>query len=71
MRYFDLHCDTLTNCYKQHEGLKNNNQHISFEKSPAQVYIQCCACWIQETIKKEKLSVRFWGKVLKIFAPLM
>lgn len=53
MRYFDLHCDTLTNCYKQHEGLKNNNQHISFEKSPAQVYIQCCACWIQETIKKD------------------
>ena len=25
----------------------------------------------RETIKKEKLSVRFWGKVLKIFAPLM
>ncbi len=53
MRYFDLHCDTLTNCYKSGEGLKHNTQHISFEKSPAEVYIQCCACWIQDTIKKE------------------
>lgn len=54
MRYFDLHCDTLTNCYKQGEGLKNNSQHISFEKSPADVYIQCCACWIQDSLEKEK-----------------
>lgn len=53
MRYFDLHCDTLTVCYKKGEGLKNNSQHISFEKCPADVYIQCCACWVQENIKKE------------------
>ena len=53
MRYFDLHCDTLTNCYKAGEGLKNNTQHISYERCPADVYIQCCACWIQESIKRE------------------
>ncbi|MBE6730528.1 MAG: membrane dipeptidase [Ruminococcaceae bacterium] len=53
MRYFDLHCDTLTACYKKGEDLKNNSQHISFEKCPADVYIQCCACWVQENIKKE------------------
>ncbi len=32
MKFFDLHCDTITECYARKENLKNNSLNINLEK---------------------------------------
>ena len=32
MKFFDLHCDTITECYLKNKGLKTNDLDISLEK---------------------------------------
>jgi len=33
MKFFDLHCDTITECYLKGENLKSNDLDISLEKA--------------------------------------
>lgn len=32
MKYIDMHCDTLVECYCNDEGLRKNSFHIDFER---------------------------------------
>lgn len=54
MNYFDLHCDTASECYQNRLGLYSNGLHISLEKTEkfgrwAQVF----AVWITDELRGE------------------
>lgn len=60
MKYFDLHCDTITECLEKGENLSENNLHWSFGKaagfSPcAQVF----ALWINDGFRGPAAVKRF------------
>ena len=53
MRYFDLHCDTLSACGKKGQGLTDNGCQVDFNKIKADSYIQCFAVWIPDSLRGE------------------
>lgn len=55
MRYFDLHCDTITECFSHNQGLKKNNLHIDLDRADAlDTYAQCYAVWVPDTLHGEE-----------------
>lgn len=62
MRYFDLHCDTMTECFLHGKKLRENNLHVSLEKARAlEAYGQCFAAWIPDDLRGEAAYQRFCG----------
>lgn len=54
MKYFDLHCDTASECYKKGLGLSSNGLHISLEKTePYERWAQVFAVWISDELRGE------------------
>lgn len=62
MRYFDLHCDTLYECFIKDKPLKDNDLHVSLEKAKVfDTYVQCCAVWLSDDLRGETAFSRFCG----------
>lgn len=54
MRYFDLHCDTIYECFKKNVGLSGNGLQLDLLKAEALPYIQCCAAWVPDKMRGEE-----------------
>lgn len=62
MRYFDLHCDTLTECYLKKCGLADNELHISVKGARVyQPWVQVFAVWMPDNIRGDDAWDRFLG----------
>lgn len=62
MRYFDLHCDTLTECFIHNKPLGENDLHVDLKRGEGMdTYIQCCAVWIPDDLRGEAAFQRFCG----------
>ena len=55
MRYFDLHCDTLTECAGYGLSLERNGLHIDLERARRLgTYVQCFAVWLHDSVRGEE-----------------
>ena len=62
MRFFDLHCDTLTKTYETKQSLFNNNLAVDFNKGQVfSKWTQCFAVWIDDKCQN---PFDFYKKVL-------
>lgn len=60
MNYFDLHCDTISECYKQKIMLDNNHLQISLKKGKnIDKWIQVYAVWIDDVMQGEEAYDHF------------
>lgn len=60
MRYFDLHCDTMTECYVKNKHIDKNDLHIDCRRAEIfDTYVQCYAVWIPDSIRGEDAFCRF------------
>ena len=60
MRYFDLHCDTMTECSLREIPLRKNELHVNLEKAGAlDTFVQCYAVWIPDDLRGEEAFERF------------
>ncbi len=51
MRYFDLHCDTITEAVIRKQSLYNNNLQVDLKHCDLfETYIQCCAVFIEDNV---------------------
>lgn len=67
MKLFDLHCDTIGECYKNKVSLRHNNLNVSLEKGTAfESYTQVFAIWIPDELRKEK-ATGYFNKVCDYF----
>lgn len=52
LRYFDLHCDTITECLLKKQSLYENPLHLSLKKGAMfSPWFQCFAAWIPDTLR--------------------
>lgn len=52
MKYFDLHCDTITECLEKNVSLFDNGLHVDLKKTgDFSLYCQCFAAWIPDTLR--------------------
>lgn len=52
MRYFDLHCDTMTECAVKDIPLRENTLHVSLEQvKDWEHYVQCYAVWLPDDLR--------------------
>ncbi len=72
MRLFDLHCDTLTEMFKNKEKMTANTCHISFEKafSVFEKYKQVLAIWSDNNLDAEENYNNFF-RVLEYSKPML
>lgn len=64
MKFFDLHCDTITECYKQNKTLEKNDLDISLEKgSFLEEWTQVFAIWMPDSIRGKEAE-EYYTKVL-------
>lgn len=62
MRFFDLHCDTMTKAFETKQSLFNNNLAVDFNKGQIfSKWTQCFAIWIDD---KRQNPFDFYKKVL-------
>lgn len=55
MQYFDLHCDTITECFKKKCGLHKNKLHISVpDAKNLDAWVQFFAVWIQDNMRGQQ-----------------
>ena len=67
MKLFDLHCDTIGECYKNKVSLRRNGLNVSLEKSKVfSEYAQVFAIWIPDELRKEK-AINYFNKVCDYF----
>ncbi len=60
MNYFDLHCDTLCECFNKNRGFTNNDLHVDLKYADNfSSYIQCFATWIPPKVQKSKAYQTF------------
>lgn len=60
MRYFDLHCDTISECYLQKQPLYRNNLHLSLSQGKIfSAWIQCFAVWIPDQLRGKEAMCYF------------
>ena len=54
MRYFDLHCDTITRCLEEDLPLWGSGLHVDLEKVGVfSHYVQCYAVWLPDELRGE------------------
>ena len=54
MNYFDLHCDTIAECWKQKKDLWDNDLHLCLKRGAAyHSWFQCFAAWIPDELRGE------------------
>ncbi len=67
MKIFDLHCDTIGECYKHQKNLRANDMHLSLEKmSEYEEYCQVFAIWITDD-KRGKTAVDYFNNVADLY----
>jgi len=67
MKFFDLHCDTLTRCYKEKQELKENNLHVNLEKGKIfDSWIQCFAAWVDDSYRGKE-AVNYINNLINLF----
>jgi membrane dipeptidase len=60
MKYFDLHCDTASECYEKGLGLSSNGLQVSLEKMERyERWAQVFAVWISDRLRGEAAFRRF------------
>lgn len=60
MDYFDLHCDTISEGYRQKVGLDKNHLQVSLEKGKDITnWIQVYAIWMDDTLQGEEAYQHF------------
>ncbi len=66
MKFFDLHCDTITECYNQNKSLKNNDLDISLEKgSFLEKWTQVFAIWLPDEIRGNDAEIYYENVLAK------
>ena len=54
MRYFDLHCDTLSRAYKENKSFYDGDLQINMKKAESiENYGQCFALWLSDELRGE------------------
>lgn len=67
MKFFDLHCDTITECYLKGKNLKSNDLDISLEKAECiDEWKQVFAIWMPDE-KRGKDAEDYYCEVLEKF----
>ncbi len=67
MRIFDLHCDTVGECYKNTQSLRKNDMHFSLESAAEyDEYCQIFAIWITDDLRGEK-AVDYFNNVADLY----
>jgi membrane dipeptidase len=62
MKYFDLHCDTVTDCFEKGSDLYSNGLGFSIKKASVyKPWAQVFAIWIPDEFRNEKAVARFDG----------
>lgn len=60
MRYFDLHCDTMTECAEKEIPLRKNHLHVDLDTAKDWAhYVQCYAVWLPDDLRGEAAWQRF------------
>lgn len=60
LRYFDLHCDTISECYLKKCGLSENKLHISCRKAEKyETWAQVFAVWMPDGMRGTQAWERF------------
>lgn len=60
MHYFDLHCDTITECFIQSTGLFENTLHWSLNRAMSYAPLaQVFAIWIPDELREKAALTRF------------
>lgn len=63
MRYFDLHCDTISECCLKNKSLYDNDLHISLKKAENySPWVQTFAVWMPDTVRGDAA----WQRFLKV-----
>ena len=61
IKYFDLHCDTLTEMFRTGQDIYKNNLHVSLEQARVfSEYCQVFAVWSDEKLSGEEAYERFF-----------
>lgn len=67
MKFFDLHCDTIGECYNKKTPLSKNNLHIDLERAKEiGEYTQVFAVWIPDELRG-KSAVKYFDEVSDCF----
>ena len=67
MKIFDLHCDTVGECYKNSQHLRKNNMHLSLEGAAEyDEYCQVFAIWITDDLRGER-AVDYFNNVADLY----
>lgn len=54
LRLFDMHCDTLYECFQKRDGLKENRHHVDLRRGLRfDVWAQVFAVWLPDTLGGE------------------
>ena len=65
MNYFDLHCDTIAECWKQGKDLWDNDLHLCLKRGAAyHPWFQCFAVWIPDELRGEE-AYRYYEAVYR------
>lgn len=60
MRYFDLHCDTITECWRKDLSLGAEAMQVGLDRMDQfDAYAQCFAVWIPDELRGEDAFQRF------------
>lgn len=60
MKFFDLHCDTITECEKKNVPLLNNDLNVSINRTSSfEKWIQCFAIWNSDDLRDGKAKEHF------------
>lgn len=67
MNYFDLHCDTISECLNKNEGLNENHLQLSLSRGHNySQWFQCFAAWIPDTFRG-KSAIELFDKIYSKF----
>ena len=67
MNYFDLHCDTITECFKAHRELAKNNLALDLERTAAyKNWAQVFAVWTPDE-KRGEPAFSYFHDVAEFF----
>ena len=67
MKFFDLHCDTIGECYQVNEPLNENSLHISLKKAAClSGWCQTFAIWMPDELRGQA-AIEYFDKVYAYF----
>lgn len=67
MKFFDLHCDTIGECFLQNKALRKNDLHLDLERSAyLEEHRQALAVWMPDEYRGEE-AFRYFLKVYDCF----